>query len=113
MNIKRKFQRAARGFSAVFWRESSFKIEIMAAVLVLAAAVALSVPKGEFLLLALTCAGVLILEGLNTVCEQILDMIEPRWHEAVGRLKDALAALVLLSVAAAVAVGLAVFWPYI
>lgn len=112
MNIKRKFQRAGRGLAVVFWREISFKIEIAAAALVLAAGAYLPLSKVEFLLLVLTCGGVLILEGLNTVCEQMLDLIEPRWHEAVGRLKDALAALVMLSVLAAVAVGLAIFWPY-
>lgn len=113
MNLKRKFYRAGRGLVLVFWRETSFKVEAAAAALVLLLGWYAPLPAEKFLLLVLTCGGVLVMEGLNTVCEQMLDLVEPRWHEPVGRLKDALAALVLLSVAVATAIGLVLFWPYI
>ncbi|MEK7125344.1 MAG: diacylglycerol kinase family protein [Patescibacteria group bacterium] len=113
MRLLRKFRRAGVGLKEVFWAELSIKIEILIGLLVLGAAYYLRLPKLEFLIALGTVFMVIILEALNTILEAVIDLAEPRYHEIVRRLKDALAALVLLAVLLAAVVGLVIFWPYL
>lgn len=113
MRVIKKFIRAVSGFSRLLSAELSLRIEVLAGLLVLAAAVFFRVTRFEFLFLAGAVFGIIILEGINTVLERVVDLLEPRYHEAVKEIKDALAAMVLLAVAAAVIVGAVIFWPYL
>lgn len=113
MNFTRKFKRAFAGLLEVFWPELSIKIEIVIGFLVIIFAYYLNVARVDFLALIGMVFLVIILEGMNTVLERIIDLAEPRYHDAIRQIKDALAALVLLSVFLAVIVGVTIFWPYI
>lgn len=112
MRLFKKFQRSARGLREVLWAELSIKIEIIIGAAVLGAALYWRLPPAEFLLVLGLVFMVIILEGLNTILEALIDLVEPRYHEIVRRLKDALAALVLLAVAFAGLAGAVIFWPY-
>lgn len=112
MRVTRKFKRAITGFLQMAGNELSLKIEIFCAALVIGAAYYFKVERFEFLFLLLAVFGVIILEGLNTVLERVVDLVQPRYHEAVKEVKDALAAVVLLSVLVAAIIGLSIFWPY-
>ncbi len=113
MRIWRKFRRAGVGLYEVFWAELSIKIEIIIGLAVVGAGYYFRLPKVEFLLALGLVFMVIILEALNTILEAVIDLVEPRYHETVRRLKDALAALVLLAVAFSGLVGLIIFWPYL
>ncbi|MDP1709331.1 MAG: diacylglycerol kinase family protein, partial [Candidatus Komeilibacteria bacterium] len=89
MNLSRKFKRAFKGLVEVFLPELSIKIEIVISLLVLAAAYYLRVTSSEFLALVGTIFLVIILEGMNTILERIIDLAEPRYHDAVRQIKDA------------------------
>lgn len=112
MRLLKKFKRAGIGL-AELTGELSIKIEIGAGLVVLLLAWKLAVSRWEWLWLIGACAGVIILEGLNTVLERIIDLAEPRYHEAVRQIKDALAGLVFLAAFGAVIVGLVIFLPYL
>lgn len=113
MRVIKKFVRAVSGFSQMLSTELSLKIETLAGLLVLGAACFFQVTKFEFLFLASAVFGVIILEGINTVLERVVDLLEPRYHEAVKEIKDALAAVILLAVLAAAIIGFVIFWPYL
>jgi len=113
MRVVKKFTRAISGFKGMLASELSLKIEVIAGLAVLTAACFFKVNRFEFLFLAGTVFGVIILEGINTILERVVDLAQPRYHEAVKETKDALAAVVLLSVMAAVIVGIVIFWPYL
>ena len=113
MRLFRKFHRAGAGLSAVFWAELSIKIETLIGLAVIGAAYYFRLPKIEFLIILGMVFMVIILEATNTILEAVIDLAEPRYHEIVRRLKDALAALVLAAVILAGVVGLAIFWPFL
>lgn len=113
VNFIKKFKRAFVGFQEVLWPEASIKIEVVATVLVLAVAWGLRVSQGEFLILLAAAAAVILVEGLNTILERTVDLVEPRYHQSIRELKDALAGLVMMAIIIAVAIGVAVFWPHL
>lgn len=112
MRLLRKFRRAVSGLYEVFWAELSIKIEIVIGLLVVGSGYYFHLPKIEFLIVLGAVFMVIILEAMNTILEAVIDLAEPRYHEIVRRLKDGLAALVLLAVLLAALVGIAIFWPY-
>lgn len=112
MNIIKKFKRAVSGLSELT-AELSVKTEVAAGLAVLGLAGWAGVRRSEWLALVGVISAIIILEGLNTVLEKIIDLSEPRYHEAVRQIKDALAGLVLIAVAGAAVIGLVIFWPYL
>lgn len=112
MSLAKKFKRAGRGLAELAG-ELSIKIEIGAVLVVGLLAWRLGVSRLEWLWLLTAMAAVIILEGLNTVVERLIDLAEPRYHEAVRQLKDALAGVVLLAALWAAAIGASIFWPYL
>ena len=113
MRVVKKFVRAFSGFNQMLATELSLKIEVLAGLVVLAAAYFFQVTRFEFLFIVGAVLGLIILEGINTVLERVVDLSQPHYHEAVKEIKDALAAVVLLAVVAAAIVGAVIFWPYL
>ncbi len=64
-------------------------------------------------ILVITIFSVIILELVNTVVEEIVNIIRPHYSPKAKLIKDISAAIVLLSSFAAIAVGLLLFAPYI
>lgn len=112
MNIIKKFKRAVRGLGEL-GQELSVKIAIIIGGAVFGLAWLLEVTRFEWLTLLAAIAAIVILEGFNTVLERLIDLAEPRYHEAVRQIKDALAGLVLIAAVGAAVIGLIIFWPYL
>lgn len=113
VNFIKKFKRAFVGFREVLWPEPSIKIELAVGILVLVVAWLLRVSQGEFLTLLVTAAAVILVEGLNTVLERTVDLVEPRYHQSIRELKDALAGLVMMSIIIAAVIGAIIFLPHL
>ena len=113
MNITRKFRRASSGLRRVLTTEGSIRIQLGIAVVVLTAAGWLGLRRIEFIVLLLVVFSVLVLEGINTILERVIDLVEPRYREVVREIKDALAGLVLLAALGAVVIGAYIFWPHL
>lgn len=111
--LAQSFCNAWRGFVFIFRREQNMKIELIAALLVIAAMVIAKVQTWEAVVLTIMISAVLILEVLNTALEQLINMLKPRIHPKARVLKDLMAAAVFLASIAAAAVGILIFWPYI
>jgi diacylglycerol kinase len=71
----------------------------------------LQISRGEWAILVLTIAAVIILEGLNTAIEAAVDLAQPDPHPLAKVAKDVAAGMVLVAAIASVAVGLLILGP--
>lgn len=109
----RSFGYAGRGLAKVWHEEQNFKIEVTVALMVLLAALLLGVKIGDIAILCLTSGLVLVMEVVNSAVEAISDCLKPRLDIYVKRIKDIVAAGVMVSALVAVVVGILIFWSYL
>jgi diacylglycerol kinase (ATP) len=107
------FRHAARGLRYAWRVEQNFRLQAFLGLAALLGALLLGLPFLHVAILVLLAVLVLVLELLNTFFEQLMDLVSPRLHHAVGSLKDLLAAAVLVAAAGAAAGGALLFWPYL
>lgn len=111
--LPRSFGYAGRGIWHVIRTEANLRIHVIATAVVIITGILLEISGPEFAILLLAIGLVLIAEVLNTVIEDFLDILHPKHHRAVRRIKDALAGAVLLAALVAVGVGVLIFGPYL
>ncbi len=108
----RSFHYAGRGLFRVFREEQSFRIQILAGILVLILALFFHIKVWEAVTLLLVIMMVLVLELINSVFERVVDVLKPRMHPYVETVKDIMAAVVLISSLGAIVIGLLILGPY-
>jgi len=97
----------------VFSREQSLQIQTIFGVAVITLAWYLEVGHIEFIVLLILAFSVVIVEGVNTVLERVVDLAEPRYRDMVRDIKDAMAGFVFLTAFAASVIGVFILWPYL
>lgn len=115
LSIRRLFQSfryAGRGILIAWRSEQSFRIQVIAAVVVLALIVWFDVQRGHAIVLLLLIIFVLTLEIINSILERFVDVFKPRIHPMVEEIKDLMAGAVLIASLGALIVGLLIFGPY-
>ena len=105
----RSFRYAFRGISSTFKREQTFRIQLIAALFVIALMFVFPTSTWEKVALILVTIFVLILELINTIFERLSDILKPRIHDYVKEIKDIMAAAVLIASIGALAVGILIF----
>ena len=108
-HLLRSLRHALHGLRLVWHEERNFRIHIVAAVIVFLAMGLLHFSPTEAALFTMMILLVLGAEIVNTLLENLLDIIEPRHHTAVGRMKDMMAGVVLLLSCGSLLVALFVF----
>ena len=111
-NLFKSFAAAWRGLKHAFRNEQNFRLQILAAILVLIAAFIFPLKNWEFILVILLLTLVLTMELLNTALEYFTDLLKPRLHHYVLAIKDIMAAAVFLSSLGALIIGLIIFLPH-
>lgn len=106
----RSLHHALRGLSELFWTEQSFRIQVLATVVVGVLMVVLDLAAWQRILLILLCAAVLVLEIVNSIIERVADAVQPRLSPMVKDVKDMMAGAVLLTAITAVVVGIAILY---
>jgi len=109
----RSIRHAFRGLARVASTEQNFRIQLVAAGVVVVAMVVLRLAPLEMAFLTLAIALVLVLELLNSIFERMADMLKPRLHDLVKDVKDIMAGAVLVAALGAVVIGFLIFWPHI
>ncbi len=109
----RSFRYALRGVAHVFREEQSFRIQIVAGLVVLILALYFGIKVWEAVALMLVIIMVLVLELINSVFERVIDILKPRMHPYVETIKDIMAAVVLISSIGAVLIGVLILGPYV
>ncbi len=105
----RSFQSALRGLRITFREERNFKIEIVCAILVIIIAYNFGFSLSEWIVSFIAIFMVLSAELINTAGENICDKISPNNDPAIGKIKDMLAAYVLVSAIGASILGAIIF----
>jgi diacylglycerol kinase len=105
------FRFAFAGIAYLFRTQRNARIHTAVAVIVCLLAAWLRVTRVEWAILGLTIACVLILEGLNTALEAVVDLASPQIHPLAKIAKDVTAGMVLIAAIASVLVGLLILGP--
>lgn len=115
MNEWRRFGRsvlcAVQGVVHTVKTQRNMQIHVAAALIVLAAAWWLQIPRSDLLLVFAAIGLVLMMELANTAIEAVVDLLSPEWHAKAKVAKDASAAAVLVAAILSVLIGIAVFGP--
>ena len=104
---------ALEGLREVARREQSFRLQLLAAVVVAVAVSFLHLAAWQNILLILMVSAVLVLEVINSIFERIADALKPRLSPVVKEVKDMMAGAVLIASLTAVLVAAMIFWPLI
>ena len=110
INLFRSFKYAASGFLFCARYERNMRIHIIVTLYLLYFSRFYELTRAEVILLIITCVSVMTLEMLNTSIEVIVDKVSPRYHTLAKIAKDAAAGAVLVASAAAVIIGILLFW---
>lgn len=92
------------------WRETAFRQEALAALVLVPLALWLGQTWVETALLAGAVVMVMVVELLNTGVESAIDRIGPEWHDLSKRAKDMGSAAVLLSLLVCAGIWLTALW---
>jgi diacylglycerol kinase len=111
--FKRSLHHALDGIRYAVVHEKNFRLEIMAALLVVVFIFIFDVKNWEAIILILMIMWVFISELTNTVLERVVDILKPRIHPYARLIKDLMAAVVLISAVGSVIVGVIIFYPYV
>ena len=95
-----------RGIRIVWSGERNFRAQAIIGFLTIVGAYVLDFSYEEVAVMLLCVGMVLSGEMLNTVLEEVLDVIAPHYSEHVGRVKDIAAGVVLLFSSFAFLIGL-------
>lgn len=87
---------ALRGIRFTWMSGRNFRIQGVIALVVIIAAIHYRFTFEELLAIVTAIALVLTAEMINTIMEEVLDVIAPQYSEHVGRVKDVAAGVVLL-----------------
>ncbi|EKE19134.1 MAG: Diacylglycerol kinase [uncultured bacterium] len=111
--FKRSLKHAFDGIKYAVVHEKNFRLEILAALVVIAFIFLFDVKSWEAIILLLMIMWVFISELTNTVLERVVDILKPRIHPYARLIKDLMAAVVLISATGAAVVGVIIFYPYL
>lgn len=102
---------AQNGVLKVLSKQRNFLIEIVVAVLVVAAGFILSINSIEWCIVLICIALVISLEATNSALENLADALKPEFHPLVGKAKDVAAGAVLVASVFAGIIGIIIFAP--
>ena len=103
------FVHAGRGLAAGLQGETNLKVMLAGAAVAVGLGLYRQLDRLEWVAIILCIGLVISLELANTAVERLLDVIHPEHDPRVGRVKDILAAAVLVAAVAAAVVGALIF----
>ncbi len=102
---------ALRGAWILVRTESSIKIQVIIAAIVLAAGWYFEISTTEWILQLLAIGLVMGVEGVNTAIEKLSDFVQPNHDPQIGRIKDISAGAVMICSLIASAIGCIIYFP--
>jgi diacylglycerol kinase (ATP) len=105
------FRYAGEGLQYAFSSQRNFRFHLSAAVVVMVLGFWLRIPLQSWAFLALTIGSVLVMELLNTAAETLVDLVSPEYNPLAKRVKDLMAAAVLVAALVSILVGLVTLGP--
>ncbi|MEC6747189.1 diacylglycerol kinase family protein [Marinilactibacillus sp. XAAS-LB27] len=105
------FRYAFEGVKTTFQEERNMRTHVMAGAVALLLGVFLSLSITEWLWILLASFLVFVMEILNTVIENLVDLVTQEYHPLAKKVKDMAAAAVLSTTIFSVVTGLLIFAP--
>ena len=113
-HFKQSLQHAINGIKTVFQDERNFRFDVAAAILVVILGVVLKIERLEWYWIIFCIFLMFILEMLNTVVEQLVDlMVGHNYHLAAKKAKDVAAGVVLMGAVFVLIMASGIFIPKI
>ncbi len=110
-NLLEAFRFAFSGLWDALRTQRNMRIQLAAAGSIAVLGLWLRLSAHQWAVLALTSGLVLVSEMINTVVEQLVDVVCPNHHPVAKIIKDMMAGAVALAAATAVVVGLLILGP--
>ncbi|MET0786613.1 MAG: diacylglycerol kinase family protein [Paenisporosarcina sp.] len=110
-NFSDSFRFAFQGVIQAFKYERNFRFHIIAAIGVITAGILSDINYIEWMIIALSIAGMLSLELINSALERVVDLASPEMHVLAKQAKDMSAAAVLVFACASAIIGILIFLP--
>jgi diacylglycerol kinase (ATP) len=107
------FSNAFRGILLLFRSQVNAQIELGITLVVNIAGFIFGISGSEWLVILLSIALVLSLEGINTAIELFADKLHPGFDSEIGKVKDVAAGAVLIASILAAIIGIVIFAPRI
>ncbi|MCC5895848.1 MAG: diacylglycerol kinase family protein [Alkalibacterium sp.] len=107
------FKFAFQGIRTAFQEERNMRVHVMSGIAVFLIAIVLPMTRSEWLWLILVSYLVFVMELINTVAENVVDLITEEYHPIAKKVKDMAAAVVLVTASFAVLVGAIILLPKI
>ena len=108
--VLNSFRYAINGLKITWREEHNFRIEVLIALVVLFFALFFNFSFIELISCIIAIIIVLTSEIVNTAIEDLSDMVDPNINPLIGKIKDTMAAFVLLCSLGAFAIGCLVFY---
>jgi len=89
---------ALAGFKDIIQNETSFKIELVIAIILLPVLFFIDVSLTHKLFMFITLSGMLIAETINSAIERVVDLVTLDHHDMAKRAKDVGSTIVFLSI---------------
>jgi diacylglycerol kinase (ATP) len=113
LTLAASFRYAFAGLGYLLHSQRNAQIHVAIGLLATLLGLMLGFTRWEWAVLALTCALVLVAEGINTAVEAAVDLASPAYHPLAKVAKDVAAGTVLLSALFAVLIGCILFLPHL
>ncbi|MGV3686158.1 MAG: diacylglycerol kinase family protein [Daejeonella sp.] len=107
------FYFAWKGLVYAFRTQINFKVEVIAALFVIALSYNLDLDTTEWLWICTAIAVVLITELTNTAIETLVDLVSPEFNPKAGIIKDISASVVLIAGLFALIIAILILLPKI
>lgn len=107
------FGYALKGLAATFKTEQNFRIHTLAVLVVVATGIYFDITPTQWAIQLIVCGMVLTAELLNTASEKLIDKLHPQHDPIIGKIKDTLAAAVLVCAITSVVIALIIYYPYV
>ncbi|WP_442595009.1 diacylglycerol kinase family protein [Neobacillus sp. D3-1R] len=111
--MSQTFKFAIEGMITCVIQERNFRIHIFISILVIAAAILLSISKTEWILILIAIGGMMVLEMMNSAIERVVDLVTNEYHPLAKQAKDIAAGAVLIYALLSVIIGIMIFGPKI
>ena len=109
----KKIKDALRGIVVAIYEEQSFRLQIVATIIVVGLIFSLPLSFVEISILVVAIMVVLGLELTNSIVERILDIIEAEHHPKIKDAKDIMAGAVILAACGSFIIGAMILLPYL
>lgn len=107
------FRYAFWGVKTAFEEERNLRTHIMAGLFVIGLSLFLNLDRNEWLWLLLVSYLVFVMEMINTVVENVVDLVTEEYHPIAKKVKDMAAAVVLVTTGFAAVIGIVILLPKI